>query len=166
MDYTWHCKSFDDLTKLELYHILQLRVGVFIVEQYCPYPDLDDKDFQSYHFFATANTSDVNYNHSKNPNNNTNELLGYVRLMPIGLSYEGYASVGRVLVAHKGRGSQLGKLLMERALQQIEVIWGRVPIKISAQAYLVNFYKKFGFEPFGQPYLEDAIPHMGMIRPI
>lgn len=143
---TWQCKQFFELTNEEVYKILQLRAEVFIVEQNCIYQDCDGKDFDSYHFCAW----------------NDGDLVAYTRLLPVGVSYSDFASIGRVITASSVRGQNLGKQLMERSIEEIYKLFGKVPIKISAQVYLKRFYGSFSFIPKGDVYLEDGIDHIAM----
>lgn len=142
----WQLKSFDELTNEELYGLLALRSEVFVVEQACAYQDADGKDKQSMHLMAFRG----------------NELMGYARLLPPGLSYE-TASIGRVVTRQAARGTGLRGLLVRRAVAAAGDIFGRGAITISAQAHLEALYNEFGFEKQGMPYLEDGIPHIKMI---
>jgi len=80
--------------------------------------------------------------------------------VPAGLKFA-EVSIGRVVTAPEARGTGLGKELMQRAL----AAFGPVPVRIGAQAYLERFYRELGFVPAGEPYLEDGIPHVEMLRP-
>lgn len=141
-------KQFNELDRLELYRIIQLRINVFIVEQNCPYPDLDDKDLVSNHVMIWKG----------------DELIAVTRLVPPGISYPNYASIGRVATHANYRGSGLGKLVMTESIKACEELFLGYNIKISAQAYLVAFYTALGFDKIGEEYLEDNIPHIAMIK--
>jgi len=141
-------KQFNELDRLELYRIIQLRINVFIVEQNCPYPDLDDKDLVSNHVMIWKG----------------DELIAVTRLVPPGISYPNYASIGRVATHANYRGSGLGKLVMTESIKACEELFSGYNIKISAQAYLVAFYTALGFDKIGEEYLEDNIPHIAMIK--
>lgn len=143
---TWHCKHFSELTNEEIYKILQLRAEVFIVEQNCVYQDCDGKDFVSYHLCAWSD----------------GKLIAYTRLLPMGVSYSGFASIGRVITAFTVRGQNIGKVLMKKSIEEVYRLFGDVPIKISAQIYLKQFYGSFSFIPKGDIYLEDGIDHIAM----
>ncbi len=144
----WHFKSYEELTKDELYHIIRLRLEVFVVEQDAPYQDCDEKDFVSYHLWGEKE----------------GEVVDYARLIPQGVSY-GEPSIGRVVNAKKVRGTGVGEALMYLAVQAAETKFNTSKIRISAQSYLVPFYKKFGFSKTQKPeYLEDGIPHFEMLR--
>ena len=141
-------RKFEDLSISELYRLLQLRQEVFVVEQNCPYLDADGKDFLSQHVMGYAGE----------------ELVAYCRLVQPGVSYQ-EVSIGRVISATKYRGRKLGKSLMEYALYEIQKRYGPVPVRIGAQAYLKRFYESFGFQDLNEPYMEDGIPHLIMLKP-
>jgi ElaA protein len=141
-------KPFDALTPLELYRILQLRSAVFVVEQRCVFQDLDDHDFRAVHIFTEARRDDP--------------LDGCVRVFPPGVTY-GEASFGRLATASHARRTGLGRSLVVAALAWLDAHeYG--PVQIGAQSYLERFYRGFGFAPVGEPYVEDGIPHMHMVR--
>lgn len=146
---TWHCKPFEELTTEQLYHIIALREEVFIVEQNCPYQDADGKDFESYHVWAEASTG-------------IPKVLAYARIVKRGVSYP-EAAIGRVVASPKVRRMGLGKELVKVTLKCVEEIYGDVTLRLSAQSYLLGFYCGFGFEVITEPYMEDGIPHVGMI---
>ena len=139
-------KTFDQLTNTELYNILKERTNVFVVEQSCPYPEVDGKDVQSYHLYKEEN----------------GEILAYLRILPPGVSYA-ELSIGRVLVKKEYRGQRLAHELMVRALQFIDEELNETTVKIQAQDYLRNFYSSFGFEAISEVYLDDGIPHVDML---
>ena len=143
----WRIKLFNDLTPVELYTILQLRSEVFVVEQTCPYLDPDGKDLHSHHLMCFVGE----------------DLAAYSRLVFPGISYD-EVSIGRVVTSPKYRRQDYGKLLMQRSIEEIERLYGNVPIRIGAQAYLKNFYAGFDFVDLNEPYMEDGIPHMIMLR--
>lgn len=136
-----------------LHALMRLRLDVFVVEQNCVYPDLDGKDLDSIHIWALNESADLG-----------DSAESVVRLLPPGLSYD-VPSIGRVAVKDTQRGTGLGQELMERSLRACIRRWPLMPIQISAQEYLLNFYQSFGFEPYGEGYLEDGLPHMGMRMP-
>lgn len=140
-------KTFDQLTNTELYNILQERTNVFVVEQNCPYPEVDGKDAQSYHLYKEEN----------------GEIIAYLRILPPGVSYA-ELSIGRVLVKKEYRGQKLAHELMVRALQFIADELNETTVKIQAQDYLRNFYSSFGFEAISEVYLDDGIPHVDMLQ--
>lgn len=142
----WQCKAFNELSLQQLYALLALRAEVFVVEQDCPYQDIDGKDQECLHVLGT---------------NADGVLLAYARIVPAGLSYSNVA-LGRIVTSPKVRRTGAGKQLMEYCLGQIELLHGKVPVEMSAQCYLNDFYRSFGFKPEGEEYLEDGIPHIHM----
>src|SRR6218665_2767373 len=147
MTFSHNIKSFDELTNHELYNMLRLRSDVFVVEQNCPYLDLDNKDQKSYHLLYYVN----------------DELAGCKRLLPAGISYN-EISIGRVVITKSHRGLGLGVKLMEASIAGCEEKFGKGPLRISAQYHLSKFYQSLGFAEYGEVYDEDGIPHIGMIR--
>jgi ElaA protein len=143
----WILKPFDKLLPLELYKILQLRNEVFIVEQNCPYQDLDNKDLHAWHLLGLSKDT----------------LLAYSRLLAPGISYS-ESSIGRVVSSPSARKMGMGKKLMEESITQIQNLFQTDTIRIGAQMYLKNFYESFGFLQQGESYLEDNIPHIIMLR--
>ncbi len=143
----WKVKTFEEFTVSELYAVLKARIDVFVIEQNCPYPDLDNYDQKAVHIWAEEN----------------GDVLAYCRIFDKGIKYD-ETSIGRVLTTEKGRGKSLGKLLIKYAVDIIENRFHTSEIRISAQDYLLRFYGDFGFEDTGKKYLEDDIPHTEMIR--
>lgn len=139
-------KKFSDLSPDELYDILQLRSEIFVVEQNCIYNDLDGLDKDAVHQFLKKD----------------GEIVAYSRLLKPGTRFSEY-SIGRVVVKQSERGTGLGIKMMEEAKRYIINELGAVKIKISAQSYLQRFYENLGFEIITEMYLEDGIPHFGMM---
>jgi ElaA protein len=139
--------SFEELNTSRLYAMLRLRSEVFVVEQDCVYQDIDNKDQFAWHMLMYVD----------------GELSGYTRLFGPGQYFE-RASIGRVVVSELIRGRKLGRLLMERSIEELYRQYGQVDIEISAQQYLTRFYEELGFHAFGQGYLEDGIPHIRMLK--
>jgi ElaA protein len=144
----FQCIPFHTLTLEQLYDLMALRQAVFVVEQDCPYLDADGKDQQGWHLLGYED----------------GQLVAYARLLPKGVSYTDYTSMGRIVTAEQGRGKGYGRQLMKEGIKQMEQLFGTAPIKISAQTYLIHFYQSFGFQPVGAEYLEDDIPHIAMIK--
>ncbi|MEO5583592.1 MAG: GNAT family N-acetyltransferase [Saprospiraceae bacterium] len=142
------CKSFSHLTTFEVYEILHLRHIVFSIEQKCLYIDTDGFDQQAYHLMLIERGT----------------LVAYARLFDVNMPYPGFLSIGRVVTHPDYRNKQYGKLLMQTAVLKIRELFGVLPIKIGAQAYLTSFYSSFGFMDIGQYYLEDGIPHLKMVK--
>lgn len=149
MDLTYHALPFAALTTDQLYNLLRLRAEVFVVEQNCAYQDLDDKDQRAIHLLGLTEEG---------------RLAAYTRLLDKGLSYPDYASIGRVVTAPFARGKGLGRELMQASVRQMFRAYGEQSIKISAQAHLQKYYGSVGFVTVTEEYMEDGIPHVGMVR--
>ena len=145
----WICKYFEELSLIELYEIGRLRQEVFVLEQNCPYVDFDGKDYFCYHLMGMDDLG---------------KLVAYSRIVPKGVSYDDYISIGRVITSGLVRKSGLGRILMQESISACEKLFGKSDIKISAQTYLLKFYQSLDFESTGKEYLEDDIPHTEMIR--
>ncbi|MDF1764048.1 MAG: GNAT family N-acetyltransferase [Oleibacter sp.] len=147
---TWHCQVFSELSNYTLYDLLKLRTDVFVVEQNCVFPDLDNLDTlpNTRHLFALQD----------------NKVVAYARLLAKGDCYPNHTSIGRVVVAQESRKDKIGHALMTRAIEETLNLWPDSPIKIGAQAYLVKFYQSYGFIIVSEPYIEDGIEHYHMTR--
>ncbi len=145
----WQLKSFSELTTEQLYQLLKLRVDVFVVEQQCPYPELDNKDIHpdSRHLLGYENHS----------------LVAYCRLLPPGCSFS-EASIGRIVVAETQRQQGLGRTLVERAISSTEQLWPGQGIKVGAQSQLQAFYRSCGFVADSAAYMDDGIEHIDMLK--
>lgn len=143
------CKTFSELSLDELYEIMALRQEVFVVEQDCPYLDADGKDQDSWHLTGVDKNG---------------KLIAYARIVPQGISYKNYPSIGRIITAASVRGKGVGKKLLLASLEATGKLFEGQAIKISAQCYLIKFYESFGFKTSGEEYLEDNIPHIAMLR--
>lgn len=143
----WMCLSFSQLSTEQLYELLKLRVDIFVVEQSCPYPELDNKDRIEgvYHLLGYQD----------------DKLVAYSRLLCPGLSYKN-VSFGRVAIDENCRGSGLGQTLLSTILTHCQQLWPNQDIDIGAQEYLLGFYDRNGFKAISQVYLEDDIPHLDM----
>lgn len=142
----WTYKSFEELSKNELYTILRLRSEVFVVEQHCNYQDVDGKDLKCHHLMAWDGDN----------------LVAYTRVVPPGVSFS-ETSIGRVLTNSRYRGIGAGITLMEKSIEKAHETHGKKPIRIGAQLYLKKFYESFGFVKDSDEYLEDEIPHIEMV---
>jgi len=146
----WKIKKFNQLTTAELYELLRLRVDVFVVEQGCPYPELDGKDTHVQTLHLAARTA-------------SQDLAAYLRILAPGLSHPG-VTIGRVVTANAFRGRGLSHALIEKAIELASLNWPGIPLHMGAQNYLRAFYESHGFEAISEIYLEDGIPHIDMIR--
>ena len=139
-------KSFEELNKAELYQIVQLRIAVFIIEQDCPYPDLDDMDQDAQHLWIE----------------DAGEIVCYLRVNPAGSRFS-EPSLGRIVTKKSHRNRGLAEKLIKKAIDLVCEKESRA-IRISAQCYLEKYYEKFGFIKASEEYLEDNIPHIEMLK--
>ncbi|MCG8474208.1 MAG: GNAT family N-acetyltransferase [Cytophagales bacterium] len=144
---TFQIKPFDALTAFELYELLKLRTDIFVVEQQCPYPELDYKDYKAFHVMMYCK----------------DEMIGCLRLLPRGVSYPEDPSIGRVAIKASFRGKKLGTPLMKQGIGFIKKQWRADSIRISGQLYLKRFYESMSFQQVSEEYLEDGIPHIEML---
>jgi len=147
----WECREFAELTPDDLYAALELRQRVFVVEQNCTYMDCDGVDPLARHLFGWQGSGA------------SRRLLAYARIFPPRAKYA-ESSIGRVVTHPDVRGSGGGRSLMAESLRFIdESGWGP-SVRIAAQTYLERFYEQFGFRRASEPYTEDNIWHVDMLR--
>ena len=103
----WSFKKFDNLTPRELYLALQLRNEVFVVEQNCVFQDADNKDQASHHLMGW----------------DEEVLVAYSRIIPLGIAYDSFPSIGRVVTSPRMRGTGIGKILMERSIEELQKLF-------------------------------------------
>lgn len=137
-------KRFDELSARELYTILKLRVDVFVVEQECIYPELDNKDLRAHHVWLEEN----------------GEILAYLRVLEPGVSYA-EASIGRVVAVRRRCG--LGSRIVAEGIKVVKERLGVDAIRIEAQTYARGLYEKLGFRQMSEEFLEDGIAHIEML---
>jgi ElaA protein len=156
----WQWKTFDALTRHDLYAILQLRSEVFVVEQNCVFQDIDGLDDQALHLLGWVHQPDQKHE----ANQTAGQLVAYARCFAPGITFT-EASIGRVVTHRSVRGSGAGHALMQQAVTHTLAHWGMRAIRIGAQAHLASYYQQHGFAPTGIDYMEDGIPHTEMLRP-
>jgi ElaA protein len=139
-------KHFNDLSIRELYDMISLRVAVFVVEQNCPYQDLDGLDLDAYHLLIKEE----------------NSTIATLRILKPGVVYKEVA-IGRVASDAKKRHLKLGHKMMEESMNFIKDTLKENKVRLSAQTHLTDFYAKHGFKLTGKSYLEDGIPHSEML---
>ncbi len=132
--------AFDDLDARTAYDVWRLRQHVFVVEQSCPYPDLDGRDLEE-------GTRHVLMQ-------DDGKLSGYARVLDDG----GEWRIGRVVLAPRARGRGRADRLLETAL----TVCKDRPVVMDAQTPLRAWYERFGFEVDGPEFLDDGIPHLPM----
>lgn len=138
-------KKTSELSVPELLEITKARIKVFVVEQECPYQEIDDQDDDAIHMILRVD----------------GELAAYTRI--IRNSSSNYVSFGRVLVVKKFRKQHLGREIVSATIEEIKEDFPGNDIKIAGQSYLLDFYKSFGFKPVSDVYLEDGIPHVDLV---
>ena len=144
----WEWLPFAGLDTAALYAIMAAREEVFVVEQHCAYRDADGRDPAAWHLVGWGGARDV---------------AAYLRVLLPGARFAEH-SIGRVLTTAAFRGQGLGRALMRRGLARVAEQFGAVPIRIAAQAHLADFYGSLGFVTASEPYEEDGIPHIDMLR--
>ncbi len=142
---TWRTLPFQALDGSTLYDVLRLRTDVFVVEQNCPYPELDDRDRSALHVIGRDADQQV---------------VAYARILPP--DEEGLPTVGRVVVRAALRGTGLGHVLMREVLAALRSHHGSVRSRMAAQAHLEAFYAAHGYRRQGGVFDLDGIPHIAM----
>lgn len=142
-----HVATFADLDTGTLYAILQLRSEVFVVEQDCPYQDIDGRDLESatWHVWLTTD-GDIS------------TPLAYLRVL---VEDGTTARIGRVVVSPRARRQGHAATLLAHAIALI----GERDAVLDAQTYATDLYERAGFRPDGPEFVEDGIPHIPMRRP-
>ena len=140
---------FTELTPFEVYGLCRLRVDVFVVEQECPYPELDGRDTEpaTVHLWFETDGGTAG---------GAPEVAATIRVLDDGAS----RAIGRVTTAAGFRGRGLAARLIEEGI----TLAGDVPVTLGAQAHLEGWYERFGFRRSGPGYVEDGIPHVPMRR--
>ncbi|HEX9606527.1 MAG TPA: GNAT family N-acetyltransferase [Gemmatimonadaceae bacterium] len=150
-DFSWQWSRFSELTPTDLYAVVRLREAVFIVEQNCPYPDSDGRDPNAWHLLGWEERA------------SGRALVAYARIFEPGVRYD-EGSIGRVVTAPDVRGTGKGRTLMAEALRRFDSLAPGQPIRIAAQRRLEDFYLGLGFRTVSDPYEEDGIIHVDMLR--
>jgi ElaA protein len=143
----WQCSRLDGFSATQLYALLAAREAVFVVEQNCSYQEADGLDREAVHLVAWSGP----------------EVAAYLRVLGPHTRFA-EPSIGRVLTTLPFRGKGLGRAAMSRALAYAGSVYRGRNLRISAQTYLESFYASFGFRAVTEPYLEDDIPHIEMLR--
>jgi len=146
MKMVWRVRRFEDFSLEEFHDLIQLRIEVFVLEQDCPYQELDGLDKSAWH--VTGENED-------------GELLACSRIIAPGISCK-EVSFGRVLTKLNVRGEKIGHEVVKRTIAFIEKAYPGQTMKISAQKHLKKFYEYYKFKQSGEGYLEDGIPHIPM----
>jgi len=136
-------KHFTELSAAELYAILRARQDVFVVEQNCPFEEIDGKDLDAYHLWFEEN----------------GDILAYARVLDRGVSFETPA-VGRVISIRRREG--LGSRILSEGIRIAREKYSAEAIMLEAQVYARKLYEKQGFVQVSEEFLEDGIPHIIM----
>lgn len=142
---TWHVLPFQELGADRLYDVLRLRTDVFVVEQRCPYAELDGRDREAFHVLGVAPDG---------------RLAAYARILPP--DQAGWSHIGRVVVHPEHRGKGLGRAVMEQCLAFLRATRGSHASALSAQEHLRAFYEDLGYQAVSGTYDWDGIPHVDM----
>ncbi len=134
-------KSFDRLSQMELYEILRARMAVFVVEQSCPYQDIDGLDYGAHHLYIEEN----------------GEIKAYLRLFQ---KDDSTARLGRIITTERGKG--YGLALLNEGIAAAKRLFSPKTVYIEAQCYATGFYEKAGFKVCSDVFLDDGIPHVKM----
>lgn len=146
-DIIFQWNRLETMTAIELHNIHMARQQVFIVEQCCPYQDADAFDLVSWHLQGTIN----------------GQLVAYLRVVDAGHKYP-EPSIGRVITLAEHRNKGMGVQLMQAAIDGLAQYYPKQANRMSAQAHLQQFYGRFAYQAVGEPYLEDGIEHIEMLR--
>ena len=148
----WQWLAFDEISRRDWYEVLRQRQQVFILEQTCLYPDIDGLDPHCHHLMAWREVDGQRV------------LQASLRVLPPGLKYH-EMSIGRVLTTEAARGTGIGRALLDRAMPLADALHPGHACRIGAQAHLEKFYSGYGFVTVTEPYDEDGIMHIDMLRP-
>jgi len=150
----WQLCRFDDLPIRDWYAVSAVRIDVFVLEQNCPFQDLDGADLHSWHLLGWYAPTDVA---------SERKLAGYCRIVDPGVKFD-QPSIGRVVTAREFRARGYGQQLVAEACARHDLLYPYLPSRIGAQARLEKFYQGFGYVTDSEPYLEDGIWHLEMQR--
>jgi ElaA protein len=150
MQTTTQVFTFGQLSNHLLYEYLKLRTDVFVVEQKCPYPELDNYDLDAFHLLLL---------------NSDNKIVACARIFDQNIKYKGFVSIGRIATHIDFRNLNIGKQLVAQSIEFCHKQFGNFPIKIASQYRLLRFYMSFGFVPQGSVFMEDDIEHIIMVLP-
>lgn len=137
-------RKFDELSTRELFEIYRLRVAVFVVEQQCPYQEVDEADRHAYHVFLRDESG----------------ITAYLRVIEAGAAFPQVA-IGRVIAVRRREG--LGTKIVSAGLRVAREKLGAREVCIEAQTYARRLYENLGFVQTSEEFLEDGIPHIRML---
>lgn len=143
----WQIKTFNELSNREIWAMYRARMAVFVVDQHIEYQDVDEQDLTALHVFYEED----------------DELLAYARVFQ---KSDDTVTFGRVLTVKKARGKGLGKALVQQLMDVIASRFVQDKIEIEAQQHAIGLYERFGFEAYGDTFLEVGVPHQMMAKKI
>ena len=138
-------KPYNDLSKDQFFDILKLRIEIFVVEQCCYYQELDDEDKEAFHVSIY----------------NDGIIVAVGRIIPNLHNKE--VKIGRIAVKMEHRKKGLAYKMMKDIMNFLSKDYKNFSVLLSAQTYLIEFYRSFGFKEVGDNYLEDGIEHINMV---
>lgn len=144
-DYLFLCQPFSAMSVTSVFELFKLRNAIFIVEQNCVYQDIDQLDLEAHHIVMC----------------DQNKVIGCSRFF---INQEDQLQIGRLALDRAYRQQALGKQLFQYTLTQSQSIFPEKTLMLSSQKHLTAFYQQFGFNPIGDEFLEDNIPHQHMIK--
>ena len=147
MNFRKFIQAYTELNLDDFHDIIALRIKIIVIEQDCPYQDLDGNDKLAFHLYFK---------------DEKNQIVAATRILPQNIAYD-EVSIGRVVVDKSSRGTGLGHELMEQSMVFVQSQFGAADVRLSAQKHLENYYEKHGFKSTGKEYLEDGIPHVEML---
>lgn len=143
---TWSICSFQEMDIDTFHDVLKLRIDVFVIEQDCPYDELDGKDRSAVHVIGRNTKGDV---------------IAYSRLLDA--NEKRPPAIGRVVVHEDARGTGIGHEMLRVCLSELERSKGTKHSFLSAQEHLQKFYGMHGYRTVSEVYDLDGIPHVNMI---
>ena len=145
LQFYWYL--LEEMGPVLLYDMLALRQGIFVVEQSCIYQDLDGLDKSALHLLVRK----------------SGKIVACLRLLTTDSQYEGLR-IGRVAVSAGSRSMGIARAMMHKVIEKAEQDFSTKIISLNAQTYLQEFYESIGFRISGEPFLEDGIPHIEMLK--
>jgi ElaA protein len=145
----WQWLEFGQMPQQLLYRMLAFRESIFVVEQACPYQELDGRDESAWHLLGQR----------------SGHVVACLRvLLPPGSNPAGSRRyrIGRVAVDETERGKGLGRDMLLMAEERIAATDAGAEVVLDAQTYLLPFYQTLGYTINGAEFLEDGIPHQPM----
>ena len=122
-------KKYYELTHDEIFNIFQSRINIFVVEQKCPYKEIDEYDKIAYHAYI----------------NDNNNLASYCRI----IFKNDYAIIGRVITTIRNKG--YGKKMLLQGIEYVKknLTASRVDLGVFANNEKAKYcYEAAGFREY------------------